>query len=195
MFTSGDATGPVSRGVVGNRFATVAIDPALGYLFGTGASFGYGASLFQNTTGSIDVQFANFYPPTGVTATATTGGSLAAGTYYATVTATSDTCSHQSAISVQSTGRGFGSNNAVSVWWTAPVAGMTPVAGYCVNVSTSPNMNRRITGNRTIWIDVCVRRLDDERDDDDDADGLRMPSPPRWRRRTGSRRAGWASIN
>ncbi len=143
VFTIGDATGTPFRAVsAGNRFATVAIDPALGYLFGTGASFGYGASLFENTTGSLDVQFANFYPPTGVTGTATTGGSLATGTYYAAVTATSDTCSHLSAISQQSAPITVsGANNALSVSWTPPVAGMTPVTGYCVSVSTSPDMN------------------------------------------------------
>ncbi len=142
LFPIGDYNAPPFRAVPsGRRFATVAIDPAQGYLFGSGSSFGYGASLVQNATGSIDVQFATIYPPTAVTATAATGGTLAPGTYYATVTSTSDNCTHQSAISVQSAGIAIsGANNAVSVSWTPPVAGTLPVTGYCVNISTSPSL-------------------------------------------------------
>ena len=126
----------------GTRFATVAIDPAAGYMFGSGNSFGYGASLVENSAASIDVQFATIYPPTGVTETATTGGTLAAGTYYATVTSTSDNCTHQSPISVQSAGVALsGSNNALTVSWTVPPTGTATVLGYCVNVSTLPSMN------------------------------------------------------
>src|ERR1700722_6042398 len=80
----------------GGRFASVAIDPAMGYLFNTGNAFGFGASLVQNSAGTIDVEFANLYAPTAVIATAATGGTLAAATYYATVTSTSDNCTHQS---------------------------------------------------------------------------------------------------
>src|SRR6202021_3061484 len=95
-----------------------------------------------NAQASIDVQFAPIYPPTAVIATAATGGTLAAATYYATVTSTSDNCTHQSPQSVQSTGVALsGSNNAVSVSWTAPAAGLVPVAGYCVNISTSPALH------------------------------------------------------
>jgi Pectate lyase superfamily protein len=143
LFTIGDVNGTPFRATSsGNRFASVAIDPAMGYLFGTGNSFGYGASLFENAAGSIDVQFANIYPPTGVTGTPTTGGSLAAGTYYAAVTTTSDNCTHMSAMSLQSAPIVLsGSNNAVSVTWTPPVAGVVAVNGFCVNLTTTPNMN------------------------------------------------------
>ncbi len=134
-----DSATPFRATASGNRFATVGIDPAMGFLFGSGSSFGYGASLVQNAPGSIDVQFAQIYPPTGVTAAATTGGTLAPGTYYATVTSTLDNCTHQSPISQQSAGVTLsGSNNAVSVSWTTPVAGTNPVLGYCVNLSTTP---------------------------------------------------------
>jgi hypothetical protein len=142
LFPIGDDTAPPFRAVSsGHRFASVAIDPAQGFLFGSGAGFGYGASLVQNAAGSIDVQFATVYPPTAVTATAATGGTLAPGTYYATVTSTSDNCTHQSAISVQSAGIAIsGANNAVNVSWTTPVAGTMAVLGYCVNISTSPSL-------------------------------------------------------
>ncbi|MFZ3217714.1 MAG: glycosyl hydrolase family 28-related protein [Candidatus Acidiferrales bacterium] len=143
LFPLADVGGPAFRATAsGNRFASVAIDPALGYLFNTGSMFGFGASLAENAAGTIDVQFAPEYPPTGVSGTATTGGSLAAGTYYATVSSTIDNCTHQSAQSVQSTGVVLsGANNAVTVGWTVPAAGLTPVAGYCVNLSTSPDMH------------------------------------------------------
>jgi Pectate lyase superfamily protein len=142
IFTIGNSDGPPFRATAsGNRFATVAIDPALGYLFNTGNSFGFGASLVENSTGTIDLQFANVYAPTNVTAAATTGGTLAAATYYATVAATPDNCTHQSVQSVQSAGVALsGANNAVTVNWTPPVPGLVPVSGYCVNISTLPDV-------------------------------------------------------
>src|SRR5579863_3192762 len=143
LFPVADVNGPPFRAAAsGNRFASVAIDPALGFMFNTGNMFGFGASLVENAAGTIDVQFAALYPPTNVAGTATTGGSLAAGTYYTTVTTTSDNCTHQSAQSLQGAGVVVGgSNNAVNVTWTLPVAGLTAIGGYCVNLSTSSNMH------------------------------------------------------
>ncbi len=143
IFAVANSDGPPFRATAsGSRFANVAIDPAMGLLFNTGNAFGFGASLAQSATGTIDVQFANLFAPSAVTAAAATGGTLAAGTYYATVTSTSDNCTHQSPQSVQSTGVALsGSNNAVLVSWSAPASGMQAVAGYCVNISTAPDMN------------------------------------------------------
>jgi hypothetical protein len=143
LFPVADSNGPPFRATAsGNRFASVGIDPAMGYMFNTGNAFGFGASLVENSTGTIDLEFANIYAPTGVTAATATGGSLAAGTYYATVASTSDNCTHQSVQSVQSTGVALsGSNNAVTVGWTPPTPGLMAVAGYCVNISTSPDMH------------------------------------------------------
>jgi hypothetical protein len=143
FFPIADSAGPPFRATAsGSRFASVAIDPAMGFMFNTGTAFGFGTSLVENSTGTIDVQFANLYAPTGVTAAAATGGALAAGTYYATVTSTSDNCKHQSTQSLQSSGVTIsGSNNAVAVTWTPPPAGLTAVAGYCVNISISPDMH------------------------------------------------------
>ena len=143
LFPIADANGPAIRAAAsGNRFASVAIDPALGFMFNTGNMFGFGASLAENAAGSIDVQFATLYPPTNVSGTATTGGSLAAGTYYPTVTTTSDNCTHQSAQSVQGAGVVVGgANDAVNVTWTLPIAGLSAISGYCVNLSTTANMH------------------------------------------------------
>ena len=143
LFPVANVNGTAFRAAAsGNRFASVAIDPVLGYMFNTGNMFGFGASLAENAAGTIDVQFATLYPPTNVSSTATTGGSLVAATYYATVTSTSDNCTHQSAQSLQGSGVVVGgSNNAVSVTWTLPIAGLTALNGYCVNISTSPDMH------------------------------------------------------
>jgi hypothetical protein len=143
LFPVADVNGPPFRAAAsGNRFASVAIDPTLGYMFNTGNMFGFGASLAENAAGTIDVQFASLYPPTNVSGTATTGGSLAAGTYYPTVTTTSDNCTHQSVQSLQGAGVVIaGSNNAANVTWTLPTAGLSAIAGYCVNLSTTPNMH------------------------------------------------------
>ena len=189
---------PFRAAAAGSRFATVGIDPAQGYMFGTGSSFGFGASLMQNAQASIDVQFAPIYPPTAVMATPATGGTLAAATYYATVTSTSDNCTHQSAMSVQSSGAVLaGANTAVTVSWAAPVTGTTPVAGYCVNISTTPSMTAAkywapaqtnavfVSGGSTTTATPtrCLRLL------------VCCPMPRFSRQCTGLRRRGWASIN
>ena len=130
----------------GSRFAGVAIDPVLGLLLNTGTDFGYGASIAQNWRGTLDIQFATSYPPTSVAGTATTGGSIAYGTYYATMysaTGTSGNCnSDQSAPSIQTTGVTLsGANHAIALTWTLPVAGLSAIQGYCVAISTTPNLN------------------------------------------------------
>jgi len=142
LFPLGDDTGPAFRATAaGSRFATVAIDPALGYMFSTGSMFGFGASFAENSTGTIDVEFAPLYPPINVVGTATTGGALAAGTYYSTVSSTSDNCTHQSVESIQSAGVVLGGpNNALTVAWTLPAAGTSAIVGYCVSLTTTPSM-------------------------------------------------------
>ena len=144
---NGGQNGDVLRATMnGNRFAGVAIDPMLGLLLNTGSDFGYGASIAQNSRGTLDIQFAASYPPTSVAGTATTGGSVASGTYYATMysaTGFSGNCnSDQSAPSIQSAGISLsGANNAIALTWTLPVAGLSAIQGYCVAISTTPNLN------------------------------------------------------
>ena len=127
----------------GSRFAGVAIDPVLGLMLNDGTDFGYGASIAQNASGSLDVQFPRTYPPTGVAGTATTGGSIAAGTYFATMYSTTTNCnSTESAASQQSAGVTLsGSSNAITWNWTLPIAGVSTVTGYCIATSTIPNLN------------------------------------------------------
>ena len=127
----------------GGRFAGVSIDPVFGLLLNDETDFGYGASIAQNAAGSIDIQFARTYPPTGVAGAATTGGSIAAGTYFATMYSTTTSCNAtESAPSQQSTGVTVsGANNAITWNWAVPIAGLGTVAGYCIATSTAPNFN------------------------------------------------------
>ncbi len=80
------SVGPVLRATSqGNSFASLALDPAQGLLFNDGANYGYDAGIYQPALGNLDVEFTSAFAPTGVTGTPTTGGSLAAGTYYYSV--------------------------------------------------------------------------------------------------------------
>jgi len=128
----------------GTNFSTVAINPSQGFLFNGGSGFGYGASFKPGANaGSIDVNFATAFPPTSVTGTATTGGTLAAGTYYYFVAPAlvNGSCSSMSAPSLASNGVVVSTpNNAVSLSWTLPPYSPTAtVYGYCVLRSTSPS--------------------------------------------------------
>ena len=61
------------------------IDPSFGLLFGLGDSNAFNAGLKQTSVETVDVQFAKLLPATGLSGTATTGGTLTAGTYYAQI--------------------------------------------------------------------------------------------------------------
>jgi len=137
-----DLDGPGVRfSQAGNNFANLAIDPAAGVLFGDGASYGYNAQAAENTTGDLDLGFAKTLPPTNVTGTPSTGGSLAPGTYYywvRTASSCSGVSTYASAPSLPSAAVVVASpNNAVIVNWTAPTTGAAPVPGHCVLRSTS----------------------------------------------------------
>jgi hypothetical protein len=149
IFAIADNSGPAVRATfAGNRFAGVALDPVLGLMLNTGSDFGFGGGINQSTRGAIDVEFPAIYPPTSLTGTPTTGGSIAAGTYYGTVYSSTvgSTCnSAESAPSIQSAAVTLsGSNNAIGWSWTLPIAGVSPVLGYCVAVSTTPDLNNGI---------------------------------------------------
>jgi len=136
---------PVRVTLNGNRFAGVALDPTFGAMFNDGTDFGFGASIAQSVAGTLDVEFAKNYPPTGLTGTPASGGAVPPGTYYGTVYSSSNggTCnsaysgpSQQSVAVVLS-----GANQTINWAWTPPIAGVNAVAGYCVSVSTTPNLS------------------------------------------------------
>lgn len=122
--------------VAGNSFSSLNIDPKQGLMLGDGTSYGYTAQVYQPSTDTIDLGFASTVPPTNVAATATTGGSLAAGTYYYFIRSTiSSSCSatSMSAPSLASPAVALsGANNAVGLTWTAASTGAGTNVGYCI---------------------------------------------------------------
>jgi hypothetical protein len=142
-FLNLDTTGlPLRATSSGNKFSSVGIDSANGLLFSDGVSYGYNAQVYQAAKESLDVGFASVLPPTNVAGTATTGGTLAAATYYYWVRSATDAsnCLTESAPSVFSAGIVVASpNNAVNLTWTLPPTTAASVTGYCVFRNTAPN--------------------------------------------------------
>ena len=118
-----------------NAYAIVSIDPRNGYAFGSDA-YGPDASLRESVPGTLDIRFANSYPPTKVVAAATTGGSLPPNKYaYFVLSTDALNCdaAHTSAPSLASNVVDVkGSASAVNVKWTLPTQGANEIAGYCV---------------------------------------------------------------
>ena len=138
--------GPAFRDfLTGNRYAGVGLDPTFGLMLNTGNDFGFNSGVGQTVRNRMDIEFPNVYPPTGVAGSPTTGGSISPGTYYGTIYSTTNgaSCnSTESAPSMQSAAVTVsGSNNAIKWTWTLPVAGVQTVQGYCISVSTSPNLD------------------------------------------------------
>ncbi|MGA8142922.1 MAG: glycosyl hydrolase family 28-related protein [Candidatus Acidiferrales bacterium] len=142
-FMNADITGlPLRATSSGSKFSSVAIDSANGLMFSDGASYGYTEQVYQTAKEALDVGFASVLPPTNVSGTATTGGTLAAGTYYYFVRSATGAanCNSESAPSAFSAGVVLaGANNAVSLTWTLPSSGPAPVTGYCVFRNTAAN--------------------------------------------------------
>jgi hypothetical protein len=146
VFAQSSPQGPPVRVTLnGYRFAGVGLDPTFGAMFNDGTDFGFGASIAQGIAGTLDVEFAKNYPPTGLTGTPDPGGTIPLGTYYGTVysSTSGSTCNGAySAPSIQSAAVVLsGANQTINWAWTLPIAGVNIVAGYCVSVSTTPNLN------------------------------------------------------
>ncbi len=127
----------------GSRFASMALDPSLGVLFGTGAGYGWTAQVTQTAQETLDIGFSTMLPPTGVTATPVAGGTLANGTYYYFVASSfgGGSCANSftgstsliSAGATTTTG-----NNQVTIGWTLPPPTSQTLTGFCVFRSTTP---------------------------------------------------------
>jgi hypothetical protein len=139
-----DQDGPGARfSAAGSRFSGLANDPVQGVLFGDGLRYGFTAQVKQSTTQTLDIGFASDLPPTSVSGTATTGGTLAAGTYYYYISSsTIGSCNgslNASAPSLPSSAVVVGgANNAASITWTPPSGTLLTITGYCVQRSTLP---------------------------------------------------------
>ena len=142
----------------GNTLSTLSLDAATGMLFGDGMTHGYSSGVTQNVLGDLDVTTAKYLPPTSFTGTATTGGSLAANTYYGVIWASqagavnncptagiNSTFTYAAGVAVS------GANNAVNFTWAAPEATPATVNGYCLFVSTtSPSFDGPV--NQALYI-------------------------------------------
>ncbi|HUJ33270.1 MAG TPA: hypothetical protein VLY23_18455 [Candidatus Acidoferrum sp.] len=122
-----------------NTRASYGLDAGQGFLLNDGTSNGFNASLAETVKGSIDVQFANLVPPTNVSGSATTGGTIPPGTYYPFVaTASFGSCATVSAPSIAGVPVTLsGSNNAVTVTWVLPPQGVASISGYCAAIASS----------------------------------------------------------
>jgi hypothetical protein len=128
--------GPALRlSASGDKYASLALDPAQGLLLADGVSNGYTAQVKQNVIETLDVGFSLTQPPTDVSASVTSGGNLAVGTYYYFVAPIykGGSCNSHGAPSLVSgaatTSRG---NQRVNIAWTPSAAGVTALMGYCV---------------------------------------------------------------
>ena len=153
LFTQGIAPAP-GWGLTasGNQQRGLAGDPVAGILFADGMNAGYTANLLQAARESMDVSFATVAPPSSFAGTATTGGTLTAGTYFYSIRAnTTGNCSTiavTSAPAIITTGIVVGgSNNAVSLTWT-PIAGALPTTEYCLQRQTT---NSNFFGTQNGW--------------------------------------------
>ena len=150
VFIQGASGNPPAPGwaltASGNQQRSLAGDPVAGVLFGSGVDYGYTENISQTTREALDIGFATVTPPSSFAGSATTGGSLVAGTYFYSIRAnTGGNCStstSDSAPAIITTGIVVGgSNNAVALTWT-PVAGTSPTAAYCI---------QRQTGNANLF--------------------------------------------
>lgn len=128
---------PVKGFITGNSFASIALDPGFGVMFGDGGSYGYQSALYQPSKGTFSIAFPNVFPPTALNATPTTGGSLANGTYQYVISTTpvancNSPNTSNSATSTVASVTLTGGNNATSLSWTLPISGVSPILGFCV---------------------------------------------------------------
>jgi Pectate lyase superfamily protein len=124
----------------GSKYAVMGVDANYGFLFGLGDANAFNAGLKQTSPETLDVQFANTLPPTSFSGSATTGGTLAANTYYAAIwSSTAGACATLNSSYTPAAGVVVGgSNNAINFSWTAPAATVSTPAGYCISIQTSP---------------------------------------------------------
>ena len=130
---------PLRVGAAGNAFVSLGVDPALGFLFGDGLTYGFNSNIYSPARNELDVGFTASNPPTNLAGSPAAGGSLAAATYYFALFPTTASCPGGGAPTVLNTGVVVsGANDAVALTWTPSLAGMTTISGYCLVPSTSP---------------------------------------------------------
>jgi Pectate lyase superfamily protein len=138
--------GPALRlSASGDKYSSLALDPAQGFLLADGVNNGYTAQITQNEIETLDVGFSRTQPPTNLSASVASGGTLAVGTYFYFVAPiyAGTNCSSHGAPSLASgavtTSR---ANQAVTIAWTPSADGVTTLTGYCVIRNTSQSTDQ-----------------------------------------------------
>lgn len=120
---------PVSFTQSGNTQRNMAMNPYAGLLWGDGTHPGFESAINRNASNSVAINLAQAIAPTGLTATPTTGGTLASGTYFYSIETGSASTSNISAASSEVSVTLTGSNNAVNLTWNTP-GGTNPGACF-----------------------------------------------------------------
>jgi hypothetical protein len=130
---------PITLALSGGNIASMGISPKYGVQWSDSSHPGFQAAFNQaaSSPDTLDLQFAQALAPAGITATPTTGGTLAAATYYYSIASYTASTFLESAASNEVTCTLSGSNNACAIAWTAPAG--TNEAGCYIFRSTSAN--------------------------------------------------------
>jgi hypothetical protein len=118
----------------GELSARIGIEPVLGLDFGPGGSrSGYDSRFTRSADQTLSLTFALANPPSAVTATVQSGGSLTAGSHsYTVASATSAAnCTTTTAAFLPILATASSGNQTVQVNWTPPVI-TANITGYCV---------------------------------------------------------------
>jgi hypothetical protein len=132
----------VALAAPGSSFANFGCSATFGCLFGSGSNYSYESGTARNSTNTLDIELSAALPPTGITLTQTTGGTLVRGTtyFYSVQTLSAGSGNPHSAASNEVATTISSSNDAVTISWMAP-AGFNP--GSC-------NIYRATTSGGTI---------------------------------------------
>ncbi|MGA8220205.1 MAG: carboxypeptidase-like regulatory domain-containing protein [Candidatus Acidiferrales bacterium] len=141
----------------GNIFCGLGLDSAAGVMFSDETNYGFNAGLTETSMGKLDVEFAQVMPPTNLSGTLTSGGSLTSGTpLYYTIRSSSGNCSLNTESSPSLPFGPItpsGGNLSVVLTWTLPPTGASAINQYCITRSTFPNVvlqaQYQQTGNGT----------------------------------------------
>ena len=147
---------PVAFTQSGNSQRSLAMNPSIGLMWGDGTHPGFESALNRNASDSVALSLAQAIAPTGLVGTPTTGGALANGTYYYSIEAGSGSTSNNSAASSEISVTLSGSNNAVSLTWSAP--GGTN-AGPCYIFRSTTSGGTYQGGTPYYQINACLTHL------------------------------------
>lgn len=143
-FGSNYTATPIRMTNNGDRYATLAISPIGGMLFGpTGTQSGYDTEIYRPSNSAIALRVAAAQAPAAPTIALVAGGSLTVGTplfYTVASTTVASTClqANETGPSNEVTQTPAGGNQTLTLNWTNP--GQPAIVGYCVWKGTSGSL-------------------------------------------------------